>query len=139
MFLLYGASGPGKTQAGVELMREAAAAGRTCKYATAAGFFLELKAGFRDRTRPSELEVVEAHCRPALLVLDEVGKRGESEWEGRILGEVLNRRYNAGDRDTLLVTNQGVDEAEASLGPSLSSRIKETGGMIECHWPSFRM
>lgn len=41
--------------------------------------------------------------------------------------------------DTLIISNQDVSALTASLGPSTVSRMRETGGVIECDWESYRV
>ena len=137
MFCLLGTRGCGKTQVAVEAMRAVAGKLRTVKFCTVMAFFMDLKAGYGRPDNPSEKQVFEAYRKPSLLVVDEAGQRSESEWENRLLSELFNARYND-CKDTLLISNQKLGEVEASLGPSLISRMQETGGIIECHWQSYR-
>lgn len=97
---------------------------------------MEIKAAYQSADR-SEKDVLAEFTRPLLLVMDEIGQRSDSDWENRLLFEFLNRRYHS-LKDTLLISNQTVDGFTKSLGPSLISRMQETGGLIECDWPSYR-
>ena len=54
-----------------------------------------------------------------------------------MLYELLNHRYND-LTDTLLISNQDVRQAELSLGPAIVSRLRETGGIIQADWASYR-
>lgn len=136
LIALVGSRGCGKTQLAVEAIRHCANKGKRGRYCTATEFFMEVKATYGNESR-SEKNVLDEFSRPLLLVIDEIGQRSESEWENRLLFELLNRRYNA-LKDTLLISNQGVEEFTKSMGPSLISRMVETGGLIECKWPSYR-
>jgi DNA replication protein DnaC len=133
---LIGSRGCGKTQLAVEAIRHCTGKGKRARYCTATEFFIEIKATY-DKQDRSEKDVLNEFTRPLLLVIDEIGQRSESEWENRLLFELLNRRYNA-LKDTILVSNQSADMFSKSLGPSLISRMQETGGLIECTWPSYR-
>ena len=132
---LIGNRGNGKTQIGVELIRALAFADKPkqSRFCSAMEFFMAIKAGYRNDSR-SEAEVITDFQKPALLVMDEVGKRSESEWENRLLYEMLNRRYND-LKDTLLISNQSEKEFRVALGDSLVSRMS---GLIECKWGSYR-
>jgi hypothetical protein len=136
LIALVGNRGCGKTQLAVEAIRFCANKGKRARYCTATEFFMEVKATYGNESR-SEKNVLDEFSRPLLLVIDEVGQRSESEWENRLLFELLNRRYNA-LKDTLLISNQTSDEFSKSMGPSLVSRMVETGGLIECRWPTYR-
>jgi DNA replication protein DnaC len=134
---LVGNRGAGKTQMGVELMKAATAAGRSALFRTAMELLMRFKASYRKDAEESELSILRAHRRPSLLVIDEIARRGETDWENGMLFELLNQRY-ADMTDTILTANQSPAEFESSIGPSLSSRMQEGGGIIECDWPSFR-
>lgn len=133
---LVGPRGPGKTQLAEQLILATSAIGRTCLYSRAMTFFLELRATYRSEDK-TELEVVQRYAEPSLLVLDEFQERGETPWENRMLNHLVDVRY--GDaKDTLLVANHTPKTLKASLGDSVSSRLRETGGVVECKWRSFR-
>lgn len=134
---LIGIRGNGKTQLGAELIRYVTSTAKPARYASATEFFMDVKASYRDTAAQAEREVVEGYRKPSLLVLDEAGQRAETEWENRLLFELINKRY-ADMRDTLLIANQSESEFLTSIGPSLASRMHESGGIIQCDWPSFR-
>lgn len=136
LLALVGNRGCGKTQLAVEAMRVRVHKGQRTRYCTATEFFMEVKAAYSHETR-SEKDVLNEFAKPSLLVMDEIGQRSESEWENRLLFELLNRRYNT-LKDTLLISNQSVEEFSKSIGLSLISRMIETGGLIECKWSSYR-
>ena len=133
---LVGTRGCGKTQIGVELIRQLSQDFKRSKFCSAMEFFMRIKAGYRDDGDPEE-KVIAEFAKPALLVIDEIGQRSENDWENRLLYELINRRYNA-VLDTLVISNQEVGQLEASIGPSLVSRMRETGGVVECNWQSYR-
>jgi len=137
LIALTGTHGPGKTKMGVELMKASTENLRSAKYMTATEFFIAIKTTYRKDSEESEESVLEAHARPRLLVIDEIGKRSENEWEDRLLFELVDRRYRD-MTDTLLISNADKAEFTKSIGASLASRMNETGGIIECKWESFR-
>lgn len=134
---LLGPRGTGKTQMAVELMKAVTAGGRPALFRTAAELLMHFKATYRPEARDSELDVIAAHRRPSLLVIDEYARRTGNPWEDNLLFELLNQRY-ADLTDTLLTSSQDRPSFESSLGPSLTSRLHEGGGIIECHWSPFR-
>ena len=135
---LVGGRGPGKTQMGVELMKSCTQGLKTARYNTLTGLFLEIKAAFKPNSRETEEELVERLTRPSLLVIDEVGRKSDGEWENRIFFELIDRRYRQ-MRDTLLIANQSKEQFLKTIGESLASRMQETGGVIECNWESYRL
>lgn len=134
---LIGKRGTGKTQIAVETIRESASRLRRAKYLTAMEFFLAIKASYRKDSETTEQEVLASFYSPCLLVLDEIQERGETEWEDRLLTHLIDKRY-AAMKDTLLLSNLTEEEFKKSVGPSIISRLIETGGIIECNWSNFR-
>lgn len=134
---LVGGRGPGKTQLGVELMREVTSRCKSAYFLTATDFFIRIKHTYRKDDLESEKDILREFRAYTLLVIDEVGKRAETDWENNLLFELINGRYN-NLSDTLLVDNSEPEEFARRIGPSLASRISETGGIVHCTWPSFR-
>jgi DNA replication protein DnaC len=135
---LIGQRGHGKTQLGVELMRYMAETQVTpSRYVSATELFMAFRATFHKESKKTEQAVLAEFRSPQLLVIDEAGKRGETDWEDRQLFELIDKRY--GDMtDTLLLSNQSREEFTRAIGPSLASRMIEIGGLIETGWASFR-
>lgn len=134
---LVGVRGNGKTQIAVQLMIAVTEKLKSAKFCTAAKFFMAIKASYRKDSDNTEFEVLREYRRPALLVIDEIGKRSDSGWENTLLFELLNDRYND-MTDTVLIDNRPKSDFVAAIGASLASRMSESGGIIECNWESFR-
>lgn len=133
---LIGPRGTGKTRLAAEAIRNYAPESAT--YDTAMGLFLRVRASFGKKTGETERQIVDEMSTARLLVLDEIQERGESAWEDRILTHVLDRRYG-GMIPTIVIANLTEDELIQSLGPSIISRLMETGGVIEVKGPSHRI
>ena len=136
IFCLIGPRGTGKTQIAVSVARSVCRAGRSARYTTSMGFFLELQEPY-ENAKKSKLTVLESYAKPSLLIIDEIGERGETPWEDRILGSLIDRRHS-NLKDTILITNQAREQMLTSVGESVASRISEGGGIITCDWKSFR-
>jgi len=134
---IVGKRGRGKTQMAVELMRCATDKRMSARFLTAVEFFMEIKASYRRESLDTELDIIRRYRRPRLLVIDEIGKRSESDWENSLLFELLNKRYND-MTDTVLIDNRPQKDFCEAIGTSLASRIDESGGLIDCQWESFR-
>jgi hypothetical protein len=106
-------------------------------YDRAMGFYLEVRAAFKTGATRTELSALLPYIKAGLLVLDEIHVRGETDWENRLLTHMLDCRY-ADCLHTILISNLGRDAMVASVGESVADRLRETGGVIECTWPSFR-
>lgn len=135
---LIGNRGSGKTQLAVALMKKYTSHLKSAYYTTAIEFFMRVKKAYSSReSRNSELDIVANLRSYKLVVIDEANKRAETNWENLLLFELLDKRYQD-MTDTLLIANQDRESFAASIGPSLSSRMDETGGIIDCNWQSFR-
>lgn len=135
---LVGGRGPGKTQMGVELMKTHTNNLNSAYYNTLTGIFLEIKSTFKNDSNNTEEDLVRRMAKPSLLVIDEVGRRSDSDWENRIFFEIVDRRYRE-VRDTLLIANHTKEQFLQTIGESLASRMQETGGIVECNWESYRL
>lgn len=135
---LVGGRGTGKTQLAVELMRATTEKEHSALFCSAMQFFIEVKSTYGDAAKTDEMAVLQKYQSPRLLVIDEVGKRGGSDWENNLLFELINRRYN-NEQDTILIDNRTKQEFIETIGPSLASRMNECGGIVECNWKSFRL
>lgn len=98
--------------------------------------FLRLREAMR-KDGASERAVIETMVRPALLVLDEIQERGETEWENRTLNVLLDKRYGQ-LKDTLLLGNIERAQLTTSLGASIVDRMREGGGVVVCSGESKR-
>lgn len=134
---LVGGRGGGKTQLAIELMRETTRKQGSALYATAAEFFMAIKSTYRKDSAENEMDIIARFSKPSILVLDEFGRRSESDWESNLLFELLDKRYGK-MKNTILLSNQTKEEFISSVGASLASRMQETGGVMECNWPSRR-
>lgn len=133
--ILIGNRGGGKTRLAAEACRDLHPT--KCRYATAIGLFLRLRASFRRTATETEAEIVNELAGAPLLVLDELQERGESEWEDRILTHLIDERY-ARMLGTILIANLKPGELADHLGPSIADRMRETGGMVEITEESHR-
>lgn len=146
LLALVGERGPGKTQIAEQAIRSACdrwsydldPVRPPAKYLRAMNLFLYIRASYRKGAEQSEEQVIESLRKPRLLVIDEMQERGDTAWEDRLLTNLVDTRY--GDQtDTLLIANLTPAALMDSLGPSIYDRLCETGGIIECNWPSFRV
>ena len=138
MLALIGARGPGKTQLAVCAMHRACRSLQTTRYVKAMDFFSEIKGAYQGGAKDTERSVLSRFCQPRLLVIDGVEERGETAWEDQMLTHVLDKRYDD-MKDTILIGNLKPEEFVRSVGSSVESRLRETGGIIVCEWPSFRV
>ena len=55
----------------------------------------------------SEMSLIEPYLKSRVLVIDELAKGRNNEWEQTILDQFISARYNAADKTTLFTTNYG--------------------------------
>lgn len=105
-------------------------------YTKAFDLFGSVKKTYHEDSKVREHEVLDRYRRADLLVIDEVQERKESEWENTLLTHLIDKRYDA-LKPTIVIANLKPEALDASLGPSIIRRVKETGGIIECTWPPY--
>jgi len=137
LLALIGPRGCGKTQLATSLIRMYAEAQKRARYIRTMDFFLAIRETFRHETQKSEMQVMQVYRECDLLVLDEIQERSGTEWESSLLTNLIDHRYGQ-KRDTLIIGNLPAQALKESLGPSIVSRMQETGGIITATWPSFR-
>jgi DNA replication protein DnaC len=150
ILLLLGNRGPGKTQMAAEVgrcglwPRDVAVWNglrnvydKTALYRRAMDVFLDLRDAAQNNSGTSEKKVLERLESVGLLVIDEFQERGGSEWENRVICNLMDKRYSA-QRPTILIANYTREEMAAALSPSVKDRIRENGKAIIFDWPSYR-
>lgn len=136
LILLHGDRGTGKTQLAADLCWFQISVGGTAQYTTAADMFRQIRESFRDGGE-GESACIRRFAAPRLLVIDEAHERGHTDFEDRTLVSIIDKRY--GDmRHTLIVTNEKPEKAAQTLGPSVWSRMNETGGLVHANWTNYR-
>lgn len=106
-------------------------------YRKASQLFREIRATF-DRNDKSEHDIVARFCGVRAFVVDEIDSRARTDFENRMLRDILDERY-ANMRDTVIVSNVTSKHRFLEQQPEyLVSRLSESGLFIECDWPSFR-
>lgn len=145
-----GTRGSGKTRMAAEIARAGywptdkgewngnmIVTGKTALYRRAMDIFLDLRDCNKKGAARSEKDVLESLAFVGLLVIDEFQERGETEWENRIISNLLDKRY-ATRRPTILIANYTPDEMKAALSPSVRDRMREAGKGYVFDWASFR-
>lgn len=79
------------------------------------------------------------HYRDAdYLVIDECHEAAGSDFEQRTLVNLIDWRYDA-MKPTVLIGNLTEESLIATLGPSITRRINETGGFVGCNWSPYHV
>lgn len=136
MVALIGPRGTGKTQAAVELLKASCKDGIPSRYCKAMEIFLTIKATFAQKTG-DEVAALKEFSKPAVLVIDEMQVRSESEWENNILTHIVDDRYSNG-LATIIISNLTHDAFRKNVGESIYSRFTEQGGIVTYDGTNFR-
>jgi DNA replication protein DnaC len=138
LIAFVGPRGTGKTQFAVEVIKRCCFNRHEAFYCKVLEIFFDVRATYRSNNAGAgEMQALAKYMDPNLLVIDEAHERGESAFEDRILTYVVDKRYDA-EKDTFLISNLTKEEFLTAIGPSIASRLQETGGIIVCDWASYR-
>ena len=110
---------------------------QTAQYVRAMDIFLDLRDANRKGSETSEKVVLAKLADVGLLVIDEFQERGESEWENRVLTNLIDKRY-AAMRPTIIIANYDRAQLSSALSPSIKDRMHENGKSFMFDWPSYR-
>jgi len=145
-----GGRGCGKTQMAAEIARSGrwpddagewngnfTTYSKTALYRRAMDVFLDLRDAAQNNSGTSEKKVMAKMEKVGLLVIDEFQERGGSEWENRIVCNLIDKRY-AANRPTILIANYTREEMAKALSDSVKDRIRENGKAIIFNWKSYR-
>jgi DNA replication protein DnaC len=133
-----GTTGTGKTHLAVGLLRHVLGKGGTGRYTTLSNMLGRIKATFSKDGPEKEHDVIRDLTRCDLLVIDEIGRGTESNYETSQLFRVLDERY-MNQRPTLLVSNLSPAGLKQQLGDAALDRLRHNGGSIlNFDWGSHR-
>lgn len=134
---IVGKRGTGKTQMAVQAIREMLSRGRDAMYVKALDVFIGMRSCYRDNAVTTEERLIRQYARYDLLVIDALEEKSDSEWENRMLSHIVDKRYDD-VKDTILISNETPTAFADNHGSSVADRIRETGGVVQCEWDSFR-
>ncbi len=123
--LFWGPVGTGKTHIALSVFRELTLnAGIPARFVDYGNLLMDLRRSFRAEAGSSEAALMLPLVETTVLVVDELGKGRNTEWELTVLDDLISRRYNA-DRVTLFTTNLdagGVRKPGRGLNPAFDRR-----------------
>lgn len=121
--VLYGGYGTGKTWAAYSIARKMFIEAEISDFeiVTQAGLLREIKAGFTDNSFD---ERVNKFLKTGLLVVDEMGKNDDTDFNKAQLFDIINNRYDW-MRPTILICNcDDKDKIPGILGLAIADRFR---------------
>lgn len=134
---LIGQPGTGKTHLGAGMVLDVISREKWAQYTTFRDLIRTLRSTWRRDSDKTEEEVINSFAGGALLVIDEIGVGFGTEAEAAQLFDVIDRRYQWGN-PVVLISNLAIPEMRLALGDRLYDRIRESGQVVPCTWPSHR-
>lgn len=123
--LFWGAVGTGKTHLALGIFRSLTLDyGIPCRFVDYGNLLMDLRRSFRAQAGTSEAALMLPLVEVEVLIIDELGKGRDTEWELTVLDDLISRRYNA-DRITLFTTNLSAEAARPrgrGLNPAYDQR-----------------
>lgn len=136
--VLVGGPGTGKTHLVIGVLKQFMNQGATGYYTTAMDMLGRIKATYNDQAVETETHVIERLTSVDLLVIDEIGRQLDTNYEVAQMFRVLDRRSSE-CRPTLLVSNLGVADFKKFVGDHVVDRLRQHGGkMLQLDWESHR-
>lgn len=137
VLVLFGGVGTGKTRMATELAESIIdKMGRSVRYCTAKQMISEIRAAYSTEGK-TEAGEIERFVQYSVLIIDEIDVKSDSENANQLMGEVINRRYNA-DKPVVVITNQAFDKLGAFVGDRVLDRLHENAMVAHFTWGSFR-
>ncbi|MCO4769178.1 MAG: ATP-binding protein [Deltaproteobacteria bacterium] len=118
--LFWGPVGTGKTHLALSIFRSLTLDyGIPCRFVDYGNLLMDLRRSFRAEAGTSEAALMLPLVETEVLIVDELGKGRDTEWELTVLDDLISRRYNA-DRITLFTTNLSVQANRRTTGKGLN-------------------
>ena len=139
--IVFGPNGTGKTMLAKNVAHKALLAGDTVLFTTAS----DMLAGLAAQDSASGLKRhLARYTRPRLLLVDEVGYLSYGNRHADLLFEVVTRRYDEGDKPTLVTTNKPFAEwsevfPNASCVVTLVDRLVHRSEIVQMDGESYRL
>ncbi len=119
--VLMGPPGTGKTHLMVGFVYQCTIReGINCMFQGFSALLSELKAGYS--AGKSEMQIIAPHLKADVLVIDDLGKGRNTDWELSVLDMLITERYNSGK--LVMVTSNYTEEEETTFKELLRSKEK---------------
>ena len=138
--LLRGGVGTGKTMLACAMLTELIlTTGKAGKFAAMPDLFTRLRASYANSDSATEAQILAVCKRVPYLVLDDLGagKNSGSDWEGKILFQIVNARL-ARRAFTIVTTNATEGQIKSIADGRVYSRLLDLCEFVTFQGPDFR-
>ena len=119
--VIMGSPGTGKTHLMTGFAYQCTISqGISCIFQSFAELLSELRQGYSEGK--SDIEIIEPHLQTDILIIDDLGKGRNSDWELGILDMLISERYNR--NQMIMVTTNFTESEEDTLKEQVRSREK---------------
>lgn len=122
LYLWSKARGSGKSRLASTIANELTGKGVRNKFVSASGLLNEIQSSW-DEKEVSTHKVIENYIKPRLLIIDDLGERGNKEWINNNLFLIIDKRYQE-KKPTVFTSN--FDIMELPLDTRMTDRLTET-------------
>lgn len=120
--LLMGPIGVGKTHLTVAIVKELTLEkGYGCRFIDFSHLLSDIKDGYSQGR--SDKQIIGPYVKTPVLVIDELGKGRNNEWEADILDQIISRRYNNSNELTTIITTNYTTRDESTV-TSIRTKMK---------------
>lgn len=144
--LLWGLPGNGKSHLAGAIANYLNSKGYLIIFVNVPEFFQRIRASFNNKKNESEDELINSLIQSDLLILDEIGNKKVSAYEGDVLYRIVDGRYRR-NKKTIYTSNLSPSELSEQLKPAddlaktgekLIGRIVETSLPVENKATNYR-
>ena len=118
--VLMGPPGTGKTHLMAGFAYQCTVRNISCIFQSFAELLSELRQGYSDGK--SDIEIIEPHLQTDVLIIDDMGKGRNTDWELGILDMLISERYNR--NQIIMVTTNYTEDENSTIKEQIRTRDK---------------